>query len=82
MTHWEECVIRRYGSLKNYVFDQLASEGYNAIKTRFDKFYREMEMSAQEGKDRTEASLLIVECYDIQPDTVDDYVLDAVLYSF
>lgn len=82
MTQWEQDIVRRYGSLKSYVMECLSSEKPNAIKTRFDQFYREMEMATQEGKDRTDAAFLIAECYDIQPDAIDDYVLDAVLYSF
>lgn len=58
MTQWEQSIISRYGSVKNYVLDQLAREGANAIKTRFDQFYREMEMSVQEGKDRNDAWML------------------------
>lgn len=82
MTQWEKDIISRYGSLKNYVHDCLSSEKPNAIKTRFDQFYREMEMSAQGGKGRNESWLIIYECYGIKTDTIDDYVLDAVLYSF
>lgn len=82
MTQWEEEICVRYGSLKNYVYGCLSSEKPNAIKTRFDQFYREMEMSTQEGKDRNTAWLEISECYDIHADTMDDYILDAVLYSF
>ena len=82
MTQWEAEIVSSYGSLKNYVMGCLSREKPNAIKTRFDQFYREMEMSVQEGKDRNDAWMLVCECYDIQPDTIDDYVLDAVLYSF
>ena len=82
MTQWEQEIICRYGSLKNYVYGCLSSEKPNAIKTRFDQFYREMELSTNDGKDRNEAWLDITECYGIQMDTIDDYILDAVLYSF
>lgn len=82
MTQWEQSIISRYGSVKNYVFDQLSNDGPNAIKTRFDEFYREMEMLTQDGKDRNEAWSMISDFYDIQVDSIDDCVLDAVLYSF
>ena len=82
MTQWEEYIIRMYGSLRNYVADCLASERPNAIKTRFDLFYRVMEELVREGKDRNGAWFALSDYYDIQEDTIDDYVLDAVLYSF
>ena len=74
--------IMRYGSLKNYVLGQLSSVEPNAIKARFDEFYRVMEELVREGKDRNDAWFALADYYDIQPDTTDDYVLDAVLYSF
>lgn len=82
MTHREQSIISRYGSVKNYVLDQLSSDGSNAIKTRFDQFYRIMEELVREGKDRNDAWFALSDYYDIQADTIDDYVLDAVLYSF
>lgn len=82
MTQWEKEIITFYGSLSAYVFDQLAREKPNSIKTRFDQFYREMEMLTQDGKDRNEAWSMISDFYDIQVDSIDDCVLDAVLYSF
>ena len=82
MTQWEKEIVVRYGSLEAYVYDCLASEKPNAIKTRFDLFYRIMEELVREGKDRNDAWFALSDYYDIQADTIDDYVLDAVLYSF
>lgn len=82
MTQWEQCIISRYGSVKNYVLGQLSSGEPNAIKARFDLFYRIMEELVREGKDRNDAWFALSDYYDIQTDTIDDYILDAVLYSF
>ena len=82
MTQWEEEIIQRYGSLQAYVSVCLSSEKPNAIKTRFDQFYRVKEELLREGKDRIDAWFELSDYYDIQTDTIDDYVLDAVLYSF
>ena len=82
MSQWEKEIVRQYGSLKTYVMDCLSREKPNAIKTRFDEFYRVMEEFLREGKDRNDAWFALSDYYDIQADTIDDYVLDAVLYSF
>lgn len=82
MTQWEQYIISRYGSLRSYVYSCLSSEAPNTIKTRFDEFYRVMADLVQDGKDRNVASFQIIDCYDIQENTIDDCVLDAVLYSF
>lgn len=81
MSQWEKEINRYYGSLREYVLDQIAQEKPNVIKTLFERFYREMEMLCQEGCEWDEAWERLVVRYDIQEGTIDDYVLSAVLYS-
>lgn len=82
MTNWEADIVRRYGSLREYVHSWLSCEKPNAVKTRFDLFYKEMETLTQGGMEKCEAWFAVYKRYDIHVGTVDDYVLDVVMHSF